>query len=74
MNPTDELAELRAAIGQIHKDQDLLMKSLTTFADSVKTALVGTLNRETALQTEFAVIRQKVADLEARVSRLDPVQ
>jgi hypothetical protein len=74
MNPTDELAELRVALGQIRKDQDLLMTSLTTFADSVKTALVGTLNRETALQAEIAAIRQKLTELEARVCRLDPVQ
>ena len=74
MNPTDELAELRAALGQIRKDQDLLMTSLTTFADSVKTALVGTLNRETAMHAELAEIRQKLAELEARVSRPDSVQ
>lgn len=74
MNRTDEIAELQAALGQIRKDQDLLMTSLTRFADSVKTALEGTLNRETALQAELAFIRQKLAELEARVSGLDPVQ
>lgn len=74
MNPTEELAELRAALGQIRKDQDLLMTSLTTFADSVKTALQGTLNRETALYAELADIRQRLAELEARASRTDSMQ
>jgi|GEM_PF-1293566 len=74
MNPTDDLEELRTAVAQIRKDHDLLMTSLTTFADSVKTALMGTLNRETTLQAELATIKQKLADLEARVARFDPVQ
>ncbi|MCA1960701.1 MAG: hypothetical protein LDL33_07885 [Desulfomonile sp.] len=74
MNSTDDLEELRMAIAQIRKDHDLLMTSLTTFADSVKTALIGTLNRETSLQAELAAIKHKLADLEARIERLDPVQ
>jgi hypothetical protein len=74
MNAVSEIEELREAVRQLRKDQDILMTSLTSFADSVKTALLGTLNRETNLTAEVSEIRQRVAELEARIAKPDRMQ
>ncbi len=74
MNDTDAGREIWAAIGEIRKDQDLLISSLASLAESIKTALLGTLNRETSMRQELGQVKQNLADMEARLEKLEKLQ
>ncbi len=71
MDTGNEIEEVRNEIRTLREDQQTLMNSLTSFADTVKTALTGALDRGTRLELQVAEITKILANFQARLDALE---
>jgi sugar-specific transcriptional regulator TrmB len=66
-----ELEEVKEEIRALREEQQTLMNSLTNFADTVKRALTGALDRGATLETQVADIAKILANFQARLEALE---
>jgi chromosome segregation ATPase len=71
MDTRNDIEEVRSEIRTLREEQQTLMNSLTSFADTVKTALTGALDRGTKLEVQVAEITKILANFQARIDDLE---